>query len=184
MFSHAWHTWIRKAKGYRPKSFPPDRLPPFLKVGFFILWHSLHGRGEFLKDPGDRKKRWGRGFKYNFIQRQRNELRPQISTAQWPLRSRSTPFEDHHAFSVTWGALCSRPRNSRKLLIPKNQQWGAGNRNKVFFPSWFSFPSDSRSRPWKAFLYEVSFRPRSWILLRLLRSPSGSWPIYTKNLIF
>ena len=54
MFSYPWHASSRTVKGYRPKSFPPDRLSPFSKSRFFSHYDTasqagarfvgLHGR--------------------------------------------------------------------------------------------------------------------------------------------
>ena len=45
MYSYAWGARIRMFKGYRSKSFPPDRLSPLPKSWFFhFATQSLKGR--------------------------------------------------------------------------------------------------------------------------------------------
>jgi hypothetical protein len=61
MSSYAWHSRIRTTKGYRSKSFPPDRLSPFPKSRFFrIATQSLGERGR-VRGP---ETNWKGGFWY------------------------------------------------------------------------------------------------------------------------
>ena len=55
MFSYPWHASARTVKGYRPKSFPPDRLSPFSKSRFFSYYDTVSkDRGlRPLKDSGE-----------------------------------------------------------------------------------------------------------------------------------
>lgn len=55
-----------------------------------------------------------------------------------------------------------------------SKEWG--NRNKILFRTF-------RSRPWKAGLYDVGFRPRSWNSFTSVSITPESCPIYTKNFI-
>ncbi|PIX21523.1 MAG: hypothetical protein COZ69_14310 [Deltaproteobacteria bacterium CG_4_8_14_3_um_filter_45_9] len=62
MFSYGWHVLIRAVKGYRSKSFPPDRLSPSSKSRFFhIMTQPLGGEG---------KIEGGRVFQYSNISKE------------------------------------------------------------------------------------------------------------------
>ena len=61
MFKYPWHAWTWTIKGYRSKSFPPDRLSPFSKSRFSITTQSLPVSGP--TEGGSPKNVWWDGSK-------------------------------------------------------------------------------------------------------------------------
>src|SRR5512139_2065363 len=68
MFPYPWHASSRAVKGYRSKSFPPDRLSPFSKSRFLSYYDTASVGGE----DGNGLTKWSQSRPYNhiFISRQ------------------------------------------------------------------------------------------------------------------